>query len=104
VGPAGQQAPRGDGRLELQYANWEVVDPEQWVPDGYAVLRVDVRGTGHSPGYVDPWSARATRDLYECIEWAAAQPWSNGKVGLDGISNFAMNAWHVASLPVTPPK
>jgi uncharacterized protein len=81
-----------------KYANWEVVDPEQWVPNGYAVVRVDVRGTGHSPGYVDPWSARATRDLYECIEWAAAQPWSNGKVGLNGISYFAMNAWQVASL------
>ena len=46
-----------------KYANWEVVDPEQWVPDGYAVLRVDVRGTGHSPGYVDPWSARDPRPI-----------------------------------------
>ena len=33
-----------------QYQNWEVVDPEKWVPDGYAVVRVDSRGAGRSPG------------------------------------------------------
>src|SRR3954449_12437107 len=74
------------------YQNWEVVDPEKWVPDGYAIVRVDARGTGRSPGYVDPWSPRETRDLYQCIEWAASQEWCTGKVGLNGISYFAMNA------------
>jgi predicted acyl esterase len=83
------------------YQNWEVVDPEKWVPDGYAVVRVDARGTGRSPGYVDPWSPRETADLYECIEWAASQAWCSGKVGLNGISYFAMNAWQVAAL--SPP-
>jgi hypothetical protein len=34
-----------------KYQNWEVVDPEKWVPDGYVCVRVDSRGTGHSPGY-----------------------------------------------------
>jgi hypothetical protein len=81
-----------------KYANWEVVDPEKWVPDGYAVVRVDCRGTGRSPGRVDPWSERDTKDLYDCIEWAAVQAWSSGKVGLTGISYFAMNAWQVAAL------
>jgi predicted acyl esterase len=81
-----------------KYQNWEVVDPEKWVPDGYAVVRVDSRGTGRSPGYVDPWSPRETKDLYDCIEWAAAQEWCSGKVGLNGISYFAMNAWQVAAL------
>ena len=81
-----------------KYANWEVVDPEKWVPDGYAVVRVDCRGTGRSPGRVDPWSERDTKDLYDCIEWAAVQAWSSGKVGLNGISYFAMNAWQVAAL------
>jgi uncharacterized protein len=80
------------------YQNWEVVDPEKWVPDGYAVVRVDSRGTGRSPGYVDPWSPRETKDLYDCIEWTAVQSWSTGKVGLNGISYFTMNAWQVASL------
>jgi predicted acyl esterase len=79
-----------------KYQVWEVVDPEKWVPDGYAVLRIDARGSGRSPGFLDPWSAQETRDIYQCIEWAAAQPWCSGKVGMCGISYFAMNQWTVA--------
>ncbi|MCL6637936.1 MAG: CocE/NonD family hydrolase, partial [Alicyclobacillus sp.] len=74
-----------------KYQNWETVDPEKWVPHGYVCVRVDSRGAGRSPGYLDPFSARETRDLYECIEWAGVQPWSNGKVCLLGISYYAMN-------------
>lgn len=81
-----------------RYQSWEVVDPEKWVPDGYACVRVDSRGCGRSPGWVDVWSARETRDFAACIEWAADQPWSNGKVGLNGISYYAMNQWQVATL------
>jgi predicted acyl esterase len=81
-----------------RYQNWEAVDPEKWVPDGYVCVRVDSRGAGRSPGYLDPLSARETRDFYECVEWAGTQPWSNGKVGLLGISYYAMNQWQVAAL------
>ncbi len=81
-----------------KYQNWEVVDPEKWVPEGYAVVRVDSRGCGASPGYIDHFSPRETRDFYECIEWAGVQPWSNGKVGLNGVSYFGINQWQVASL------
>jgi uncharacterized protein len=81
-----------------KYQNWEVVDPEKWVPLGYVCVRVDSRGTGRSPGYVDHFSPRETRDFYRCIEWAGVQPWSNGNVGLNGISYYAINQWHVASL------
>jgi predicted acyl esterase len=81
-----------------QYQNWELVDPEKWVPDGYACVRVDSRGAGRSPGFMDIWSPRETKDFYECIEWAARQPWCSGKVGLNGISYYAMNQWFVASL------
>ncbi|SRR6266508_121686 len=84
-----------------KYQNWELVDPEKWVPDGYAIVRVDSRGAGRSPGYLDVWSPREAKDLYECIEWAGTQPWSNGKVGINGISYYAMNQWHVA--PLKPP-
>lgn len=80
------------------YQNWEVPDPERWVPEGYACVRVDARGTGRSPGYLDHFSPREIRDLYECIEWAGNQPWSNAKVGLSGVSYFAINAWLVAGL------
>jgi uncharacterized protein len=81
-----------------KYQNWELVDPEKWVPDGYACVRVDSRGAGRSPGYLDVWSPRETHDLYQCIEWAGTQPWSNGKVGINGISYYAMNQWQVAAL------
>ncbi|HXP92000.1 MAG TPA: CocE/NonD family hydrolase [Candidatus Binatia bacterium] len=80
------------------YQNWEVVDPEKWVPDGYVCVRVDSRGAGRSPGYIDPWSTRETKDFFSCIEWAAAQPWSSGRVGANGISYYAMNQWQVAEL------
>ncbi len=81
-----------------QYQNWEVVDPEKWVPDGYVCIRVDSRGSGRSPGRMEVWSPQEAGDFYECIEWAGVQPWSNGKVGLSGISYYAMNQWQVASL------
>jgi uncharacterized protein len=81
-----------------KYANWEVVDPEKWVVDGYACVRVDSRGAGRSPGVMDMWSSREAKDLYACIEWAARQPWSTGKIGLNGISYYAMNQWQVAAL------
>jgi predicted acyl esterase len=81
-----------------KYQNWEVVDPEKWVLDGYACVRVDSRGCGRSPGYVELWSAREAKDFAQCIEWGGKQPWSNGKVGLNGISYYAMNQWQVASL------
>jgi uncharacterized protein len=81
-----------------KYQSWEVVDPEKWVPDGYVCVRVDSRGAGRSPGYIDPFSPRETKDFHDCIEWAAEQPWSNGKIGLAGISYYAINQWQVAGL------
>ena len=51
-----------------KYQNWELVDPEKWVPDGYACVRVDSRGAGRSPGVLDSWSAREAQDFYHCIE------------------------------------
>jgi predicted acyl esterase len=87
--------PYGSSNL---YQNWEVVDPEKWVPDGYICVRVDSRGCGRSPGYVDHFSPRETQDFYECVEWAGVQPWSNGKVGLSGVSYFGINQWQVAGL------
>jgi predicted acyl esterase len=79
------------------YQNWEVVDPEKWVPHGYACVRVDSRGAGRSPGQLDLHSARETRDLAECIDWAGKRDWSNGKVGLAGISYYASNQWRAAT-------
>ncbi|MFB6130321.1 MAG: CocE/NonD family hydrolase [Salinigranum sp.] len=81
-----------------KYMSWEVADPEKWVPDGYAVVRVDSRGAGRSPGVLEVRSHRERLDFAQCIEWAGQQPWSNGKVGLNGISYYAINQWQVAAL------
>jgi uncharacterized protein len=80
-----------------KYQAWEVVDPEKWVPHGYACVRVDSRGAGRSPGYIQHFSPRETQDFHDCVEWAGEQPWSSGKVGLSGISYYAMNQWQVAA-------
>jgi hypothetical protein len=81
-----------------KYLNWEVVDPEKWVPDGYVCVRVDSRGAGRSSGYLDVHGPRETKDVYNCVEWAGMQKWSNGKVGMCGISYYAANQWRVAAL------
>lgn len=81
-----------------RYLRWETVDPERWVPHGYVVIQVDARGTGKSPGYLDPRSPREMQDYCCSIDWAGKQPWSNGKVGLIGISYYAFTQWAVAAL------
>ena len=66
---------------------------------GYALVRVDVRGTGSSGGIaLDEYTADETRDGYDAVEWAAAQPWSNGAVAMWGISYGAFTAIQVAKL------
>lgn len=80
-----------------KYQCWEVVDPEQWVPDGYIVIRIDSRGAGRSEGIQNVWSGQEINDYYECIEWVGQQEWCNGSVGLHGISYYGANQWHVAA-------
>ena len=64
-----------------------------------------LRGCGCSPGFIDHFSPRETKDFYDCIEWSGVQPWSNGKVGLNGISYYGINQWHVrrCSRRISPP-
>ncbi len=81
-----------------KYQNWEVVDPERWVPHGYAVVRIDSRGAGWSEGIQKLWSKKEVEDFYHCIEWASEQVWSNGNIGLVGISYYAANQWLVAAM------
>jgi len=80
------------------YMHWETVDPEWWVPRGYAVVRRDTRGTGKSPGRPRLLSRAEAVDFHDAIEWVGTQPWSSGRVAVMGISYFAMNAWRVAAL------
>jgi putative CocE/NonD family hydrolase len=80
------------------FLRWETVDPERWVPEGYVVIMVQSRASGKSPGYLDLYSPAETNDYAEAIDWAGVQPWSNGKVGLIGVSYFATEQWKVAAL------
>ncbi|WP_326579593.1 CocE/NonD family hydrolase [Actinacidiphila glaucinigra] len=97
-GPLSAKYPDATAGSSNRYQNWETVDPEKWVPEGYVCVRVDSRGAGRSPGLLDIFSPRETEDYRACIEWAGTRPWSNGKVGLLGISYYAVNQWQVAAL------
>lgn len=81
-----------------KYMNWETVDPEKWVCDGYVIIRVDSRGAGRSQGKIDCWSHREAEDIYNCIELFAMQPYCTGKVGMLGISYYAVTQWAAAAL------
>ena len=66
---------------------------------GIAGVRVDIRGSGESEGVIDgEYTPRELSDGCEIIEWIAAQPWSNGKVGMMGISWGGFNCLQVAAL------
>lgn len=80
------------------YTSWEAPDPAFWVPRGYVVVNVDLRGFFASPGEGEVLSDQEAEDYYDCIEWAANQPWSNGKIGLSGVSYLAISQYKVAAL------
>jgi hypothetical protein len=79
------------------YLTWETVDPEIWVPWGYAVVRADTRGAA-SPGYLEIFAPRETLSYYHPIEWAGTRPWSNRR------STMSKLAWIVtlAALAAAP--
>ncbi|KPI36497.1 putative serine esterase [Cyphellophora attinorum] len=80
-----------------EHSSFETPDPRFWTANGYAVLRADEVGLGQSPGMLDTMSQRTSDAFADVIEWASEQPWSNGKVGLMGISYFAGSQWRVAA-------
>ncbi|HYH59933.1 MAG TPA: CocE/NonD family hydrolase [Thermoleophilaceae bacterium] len=57
-----------------------------FAPRGYAVVMMDLRGTGRSQGCLDHLGDKDARDLEQVVEWSASQGWSNGRVGMTGHS------------------
>ena len=57
-----------------------------FAPKGYAVVMMDLRGTGLSDGCLDHLGPKDAEDIKDVVEWAATQPWSNGRVGMTGHS------------------
>jgi hypothetical protein len=62
------------------------IQPEEMVKAGYAMIGVNVRGSGCSGGTFEVYDPRWATDGYDVVEWIARQPWSTGKVGLFGGS------------------
>lgn len=69
---------------------------DYWVPRGYGHVIANVRGTGGSGGTFGFFDAQERQDMYDLVEWAAAQPWCDGTVGMIGISYFAMTQLEAA--------
>ncbi|KAH8880883.1 alpha/beta-hydrolase [Thozetella sp. PMI_491] len=82
---------------KTDHSAWETPTPLYWTEKGYIVIRADEVGTGQSPGFLDALSSTTIDSFHDLIEWAAEQPWSTGKVGLLGISYFAVTQWLVAA-------
>jgi putative CocE/NonD family hydrolase len=72
-----------------------IFNPLDAVPRGYVVVIQDVRGRFASEGTWQPF-ANEVRDGYDTVEWAAAQPWSSGRVGIYGGSYVGVTAMHAA--------
>ncbi len=84
-----------------EYTIFEGPDPVFWVKRGYVVIHANARGMWNSEGMAVIFDKQNGIDYYDLIEWAAAQEWSNGKVGLTGVSYLAWSQWMVA--PLAPP-
>ncbi len=76
-------SPFWDGNMEAMNYNYTV-------PRGYVHVIPDPRGIGNSEGFgtFSPW------DVYDMVEWIAAQPWCNGKVGMMGPSSYSVYQIH----------
>src|SRR3954453_13399961 len=92
----------GDGKQRVP----AVVDMEpygrststDYVPQGYARVNTDVRGSGKSGGALCLLCLREQQDVYDVIEWIARQPWSNGRVALYGFPSSAIPSLPGAAL------
>lgn len=60
-----------------------------FVPRGYVHVIANCRGTGGSGGVFGFFDSQERQDMYDLVEWAARQSWSDGNVGMTGISYFA---------------
>jgi len=81
-----------------EYTVFEAGDPVYWCRNGYILINPDPRGAWNSEGDLTFMSDQEAEDCYDLIEWAGTQNWSNGKVGMQGVSYLAWTQWRVAAL------
>jgi hypothetical protein len=103
---------RGGYRIPAQYhmmrqtvpvrmsalTGWEAPDPAWWTARGFAVVNADLRGAGTSDGVGSLLSDQEGEDIRDLVEWAGAQNWSTGAVGLIGVSYLGLSQWKAAAL------
>ncbi len=77
---------------------WEAPDPAWWVAKGFAVVNTDLRGCGRSDGIGRLLSRQESEDIHDVVQWAAVQPWSDGRVVMLGVSYLAISQYGTASL------
>lgn len=100
---AGERVPAILEMIPYRKDDWRLPSDMQrghyFAQRGFAFCRLDIRGTGSSPGIaLDEYTPQETRDGYDAVEWLAAQPWCNGKVGMWGISYGGFTSIQVAML------
>lgn len=98
-GPANRSIGLDMGNMRVSEATpFEAADPGYWVPHGFVVIHVDALGSGKSEGEPALGLGDAVVDAFcDAIGWAADQDWSNGKVGLNGVSYLAAVQWRIAA-------
>ncbi|KAJ5552466.1 hypothetical protein N7494_001844 [Penicillium frequentans] len=67
-------------------------EAEYYMNRGYAFVAQDVRGKFKSTGETEPY-AHDVNDAYDTVEWITKQPWSNGRVGVTGVSYYGFTTW-----------
>jgi predicted acyl esterase len=91
--------PSADVRHDLsEYTGFEAADPVYWCANEYVIINADPRGAWYSEGDLTFMTDQEAEDCVELIEWAGTQEWSNGKVGMSGVSYLTMIQWRVAAL------
>ncbi|MBX7445918.1 MULTISPECIES: CocE/NonD family hydrolase [unclassified Arthrobacter] len=80
------------------YCVFEAPDPVYWTSHGYAIAYPNPRGTWYSGGQMrGHLNKHEAQDIHDTIEWLGTQPWSNGRVGMSGVSYFAIVQWFAAA-------
>ena len=88
--------PRQAQYLGLPAGMIEAGQTDFWVPRGYAHVIANVRGTCGSEGIYGLGAEAEHHDVYDLIEWVAAQPWCDGEVGMIGVSYYAIEQLRAA--------
>src|SRR5262245_22852145 len=84
-----------------KYTAFEAPNPLYWCAQGYAIAYPDPRGAWYSEGELQHGGQGEADDCFDLIAWLGEQRWSNGKVGMTGVSYLTAIQWQVA--PLKPP-